>query len=410
MLGLLPPLPPVSLPVADCGGLVLAERILCEVDLPPFPVATRDGYVLSAADVAGACAQRPAILPVVAEIAAGSLPLDSFPTRATARIMTGAPLPPHADSVVPSECCSTVLAAAVGDSGVAESDAVKITTSVSPGQFVAPAGTEFKRGATVLEPGAVLRAPELAVLSALGRKAVRVIPRPKVAVIVTGSELAGLDTTAVAGQVYACNALLVSELVTANGAAIMRVQVVPDEGEKLRAAMVAALDADLVLTTGGTARSARDLVAYVLTEAEAASLWSMPVRGSKPAAFRLLQRPADGRPVPHLALPGRPIAAAVAFELFAQPLLRQLRGLPPGPPRFVWARLARGISGTPGKHRYVPVRLRRSGRSWLAHPTGEEAPYGLAGIVGADGFAVLGRRVGEVSAGRRVQVLIWLRG
>ncbi len=406
MLGLLPRLATVSLPVADCRGLVLAEQIVSEVDLPPFPVATRDGYALSAGDVSGACA-KPAILPVVAELAAGSLPPDHFPARAAAQIMTGAPLPRCADSVVPSEHCSTLLAAAVGDSDAVKSGAVKITTFISPGQFVAPAGTEFKRGATVLEPGAVLRAPELTVLSALGRNFVRVIPRPKVAVVVTGSELVGLDTAAAAGRVYASNALLVPELVTANGALVMRVQVVQDEEEKLRAAMMAAMDADLILTTGGTAQGVRDLVAHVLTEAEEASLWAMPVRGSKPAAFRLLQRPEDDRCVPHLALPGRPIAAAVAFELFARPLIRQLRGLPPGPPQFVRARLARGIRGTPGRHRYIAVRLRRSGRSWLAHPYGEEAPYGLAGIVCADGFAVLGRRVGDMSAGRRVHVLIW---
>jgi molybdopterin molybdotransferase len=201
-------------------------------------------------------------------------------------------------------------------------------------------------------------------------------------------------------------------MITASGAAVSSVRVTSDDPGDVAKALLDALAADLILTTGGTGRSSRDIVGKVLLEQEAVSLWNTPVRGSKPVAFRLLRQATTDRLVPHMALPGRPIAAMVAFILFAYPLLRRLSGLPPNRRCYRWARLATAIDGIPGHHRYIPVNLERRNKGWEAVPGKESGLYGLAATAGSDGFVVLGRRTGELDKGHRVRVLLppWRTG
>ena len=323
---------------------------------------------------------------------------DPLPGGCAVRVRTGTPLPPGADAVVPTESCGPHQGAWRGW--------IDVVRPADAGQFIALTGTEFETGSPVLRAGTILGPPELAVLAALGHARVRVVPRPRVAVVATGTELAGEAGVAPDGKLYPSNTTLVPAMLTAGGAELGSVRIASDDPAELASALRDALSADLILTTGGTGRSSSDIVGTVLLDHEADSLWNTPVRGSKPAAFRLLRQPATGRLVPHLALPGRPIAAMVAFTLFAYPLLRRLSGRPPKRAHYRWARLAGDVAGTPGRHRYIPVRLERDGKRWDAVPTGEGLLYGLAATAETDGFAVLGRRDGALAEGRRVRVLL----
>lgn len=390
--------PAVDQPVSESLGCVLASPVVAAANLPPWPVATRDGYAVRAVD---------AIAPTSARGDGAHRLTGGWASR----IMTGSPLPTDADAVVPAEYCRSAPGAAsggdvsgYGTTGAAR-DWVEISTPVDPGQFVALTGVEFEAGSPALPAGIVLGPAELAVLAALGHAHARVVPRPRVAVVATGTELHQAGALP-AGKVYASNVTLVEGMVRACGATVSSVRVVPDDPGDLAKALREALVADLILSTGGTGRSPRDLIGKVLMDQEVDSLWDVPVRGSKPAAFRLLREATTERLVPHLALPGRPIGAMVSFIVFAYPLLRRLAGLPAKPARYRWARLAKGIDGIPGHHRYVPVRLERCRGSWQAVPEGESSLYGLAATVGTDGFAVLGPRTAAVPTGHRVRVLL----
>jgi molybdopterin molybdotransferase len=394
MLTLVRPLPAVDHPVSDSLGCVLAASVVAATNVPPWPVATRDGYAVRAVDTMPARPSASVRLGVIGGVAVDNR-TDPLAVSCAIRIVTGAPLPAGADAVVPAECCRAGPDASV-----------EIVGAVDPGEFVASAGAEFEAGTPVLRADTVLGPPELAVLAALGHARVRVIPRTRVAVLATGTELSTPAGVVSTGKLHPSNVTLVQGMVAAFGAAVASVRVVSDDPGELSSALRDALAADLILTTGGTGRSSSDLVGRVLADQEADTLWKTPVRGSKPAAFRLLRQPTTGRLVPHLALPGRPIAAMVAFILFAYPLLRRLSGLPPSRPRYRWARLAAEIHGVPGRHRYVPVRLERRGKGWEAAPGGETALYGLAATAGSDGFAVLGRRTGGLGKGHRVRILL----
>jgi len=205
---------------------------------------------------------------------------------------------------------------------------------------------------------------------------------------------------------YASNVALMQGMVTACGASTSSVQVTSDDAAELANALLGALGADLILTTGGSGRSSRDIVRTALLDHEAGSLWNTPLRGSKPIALRLLRESKTGRLVPHLALPGRPIAATVAFILFAYPLLRRLAGLPPTPRACCRARVTTAIDGSPGHNRYIPVRLHRGIGGWHAVPQTESTLYGLAATGASHGFIMPGRRTGALARGQRVRVLL----
>ena len=401
MLAVVDVLPPAQRPLAECRGAVLAHAVTAPVDLPHRCVASRDGYAVRAVDTSTATSACPVHLPVVGESAPGVASPEALPTGSAFRVMTGTPLPDGADAVVRSE---DAVAAAPEGGG----HEIGVIAPVARGQFVADAGSEFEHGAEVLPAGTVLGPAELAVMAALGLADALVVPRPRVAVVVTGSELRRVRADPELTQLHASNGVLVTAMVEACGGVVESVRVASDDPSELADALLAALRADLVLTTGGTGRGANDLTSRVLQEREVSSLRDVKVRGSRPASFRLLRR--DDRLVPHLALPGRPVAATIAFCLLAWPLLRHLSARPPQRAASVRARLGAIPPGVRTFQRFLPVRLRRCGREWEAVPTRDASLYGLAAAVGAHGFALVGQEHGEVAAGRLVQVVVppWL--
>lgn len=394
-----PALAPVSQPLDDSLGCVLANDVDARFDLPPRALASRDGIALRAADVAAASPTRPLVLPVAGTSAPGDAVGVSLPPGQAWQVMTGAALPPGADAVLRHE---DVLLENNPDSV----HSARVTRPATAGQYVAHAGSEFTAGARVVVTGTVLGPAELAALAAQGLIQVRVVPRPRVSIIVTGSELREGGNPDGAGGLHASNAVLVSAMVRSCGARVMARQIVADEHDLLERAFDAALQADLVLSTGGTGRAARDRVGQVLRMREAADLRNLTSGGSRPAGIRLLRRGPGGPAVPHVALPGRPIAAVVAFTLFAAPLLRHLAGEGVCLPRYVDARLVGSSEAVRLAQRFVPVRLHQAADGLDAVATGDAALYGLAATLGADGFALLARGGDSGDAAPLLRVLL----
>lgn len=385
MLADVAPLAPVTLPLAEAQGCVLAQPLVAPADLPSRAKASRDGYAVRAADLTRCSQAAPLRLPVAAASAPGQSTPAALPAGSVCRVFTGAPLPAHADAVVRHEDAQVVA------SGADAREQVEFIDPVPAGRFVAGAGSEFAAGAVVLEAGTVLGPAELAVLAATGATTVGVHPPPRVAIIVTGSELRSHAGEGDATQLYASNAVLVAALVRACGGSVASTRIVSDDVQAMTAAFEQALHADLIVSTGGTGRAQRDRIGQVLREREAASMWQRRSSGSRPLSYRLLRRDEHGTQVPHLALAGRPIAASVAFALFAHPLLRHLAGHAVQLPRYVQARLVNLPPAARRVQRFVPVRLQSGAQELQALPTADATLYGLTAALGAHGFALLAR-------------------
>jgi len=399
MLSMVDSLAQMQQPLAECRDCVLAQPVIAPVHLPHRSIASRDGYAVRAADVAAASLARPVRLIVVGDIAPGEATSDALLAGGAFRVMTGAPLPPGTDAVVRREDLHAPPA-------TAHPGHVDVGAPVTPGQFVALSGSEFTAGAQVLSEGSTLGPAELAVLAALGFSSAPIVPKPRVGIVVTGTELRQGSSHTELATLHASNGVLVRAMVEACGGVVESVRITSDDPDRLAEALLDATAADLVVTTGGTGRGAKDVMAHALREREAGSLWNLKVRGSRPAAFRVLHSAVGDRLVPHLALPGRPVAAIVAFLLFAYPLLRHLSARPRRTASCIAARLAAIPPDFGQAQRFLPVSLRRSGGGWEAVPTGDASLYGLAAAVGAHGFALVGPEFAEAAEGREVQVVI----
>jgi molybdopterin molybdotransferase len=267
------PLEPIELQLLDAQGCVLVEDVTVPVSLPPFDNSSMDGYAVRVADVAGASEEFPAVLEVVGDVAAGQSGLLHVGPGQTARIMTGAPLPPGAEAVVPVEWTDGGLgegpvtgmrARALAPEG-AEGH-VRVYRPAEARAHVRAAGSDVKAGDRALAAGTVLGPPQIALLAAIGRATVRVRPRPRVVVLSTGSELVQPGEQLATGQIYDSNSFALTAAARDAGAIAYRVGAVADDAETLRSTIEDQLvRADLMVTTGGVSVGAYDVVKEALS-------------------------------------------------------------------------------------------------------------------------------------------------
>lgn len=336
------PLEPIELQLLDAQGCVLVEDVTVPVALPPFDNSSMDGYAVRTADVQGASEEFPAVLTVIGDVAAGSGELPTVGPGQAARIMTGAPLPPGAEAVVPVEWTDGGTGGAAA-SGMTPASAapegaggeVRVHRAAEARAHVRARGSDVQAGDLALAAGTVLGPPQIALLAAIGRGTVRVRPRPRVVVLSTGSELVQPGEALAAGTIYDSNSFALAAAARDAGAIAYRVGAVADDADTLRATIEDQLiRADLLVTTGGVSVGAYDVVKEALTAAGTGD-------GDEPQAggvdFRKLAMQ-PGKPqgfgtvgpdhTPLLALPGNPVSSYVSFELFVRPAIRALMGLP----------------------------------------------------------------------------------
>jgi molybdopterin molybdotransferase len=298
-------LEPLSVDLLDALGATLADDAIADRDVPPFRNSAMDGYAVIAADVAGA----PATLRVVGEIAAGAMPSRPIVRGEAMRIMTGAPLPDGADTIVRVEDTDN------------RTDSVTITVATKLGTSVRAAGEDLKHGETILRTGTVLRAAEIGVLATIGRKSVRVIARPRVAVLSTGDELVELDAPLRPGQIRDANRYSLASAARAMGATPVPLGIVRDTADDLRRALRdAASKADVIVTSGGVSVGDHDHVKPVVDELGSMDFWSIAIRPGRPLAFGEI----DGKLI--FGLPGNPVSSLLGFELFVRPALLKMAG------------------------------------------------------------------------------------
>jgi molybdopterin molybdotransferase len=308
IVGAIVPLPVEDVALADALGRVLAAAVVSRRTLPPFDNSGMDGYAVRAEDVASATEASPVRLEVHGESRAGAAPTAVLRPGTAMRIMTGAPLPAGADSVVRYEDT---------DSG---RDIVDVRVAVRNGENVRAAGEDMRPGEEVLSPGRRLRSADLAVCAALGFASLSVRRRPRVAVLSTGDELVPVDVEPAPGQIVDSNASAIAAAVVEAGGEPVRLGIARDTVDDLRDKLRAAADCDLVVTSAGVSMGDHDHVRGVVDELGSLDFWRVAMRPGRPLAVGSVL----GKPF--LGLPGNPVSSQVTFELFARPAILALQG------------------------------------------------------------------------------------
>jgi len=372
-------LEPERMDLLDAAGRVLAEDVAVDRDIPPLANSAMDGYAVRGADISPA--RTPARLRVVGEVAAGHVsPVQVEPGTAV-RIMTGAPIPAGTDTVVRFE--DTRL----------DGDWVEVLEAPPAGANVRAAGEDVRAGEIILRPGKVLRPQEIGMLAAVGRVAVAVVRRPRVAILATGDEVVPPDQLPGPGQIRDANSYAIAAQVQRYGGRPLLLGVARDQEALVRQGMRDALaqGADLIITSGGVSVGDFDLVKQVLAAEGEMHFWSLNMKPGRPLAFGMVVGPATGagRGVPLLGLPGNPVAAMISTELFARPALLKMQGFTDWSRSTVQARLSQPIMRKDGRRHYLRVRLRQTKAGFEATLTGDQGSGILNSLVQADGLAII---------------------
>lgn len=406
ILDLCDPLPAETRPIDDAVGQVLAEAIVAPFDIPPHDNTAMDGYAVQSASTAGAAEGAPVRLRVIGELAAGYLYDGAVGAGEAVRIMTGAPMPDGADTIVPFEETDEEGLRAPGQTNEAIAD-VGILKAAAVGNNIRRRGEDVRRGDHVLAEGAVLRGPEVAVLASLGVSEVRVVRRPRVAILSTGDELLSPGQPPAPGKIYDSNSSGLSALVQQYGGVPKRAGIASDTVEALTAAIQRALaDADLLITSAGVSRGDFDVVKEVLVREGAIDFWTVRMKPGKPLAFGRFSAP-DGRRVPHIGLPGNPVSSLLAFELFGRPAIEQLMGRAPQARPVVRAIAEDDIVNTDARRVYARATMQLDGEGrWHARLTGPQGSGVLTSMALANGYAVCPEDAERIRAGEECDVIM----
>ncbi|MGZ4144624.1 MAG: molybdopterin molybdotransferase MoeA [Actinomycetota bacterium] len=363
IVGAFAALEPVDVAVEDALGLVTPEPIIAPIDVPGFANSAMDGYAINSRDTS----EPPVVLRLVDDLPAGSDPTIDIAPGTAATIMTGAPLPPGADAVVPWE-----------DTERRDGE-VAVLVKIPPGKHVRPAGEDVQAGSVVLEAGTELRPIHIGVLASLGLAQVLVIRRPYVAILSTGDELAAPGEALKPGHVYDSNRALLAAMCARAGADVVASALIGDEPDAIAAWLRdAARTADLIVTTGGASVGEHDWIRAILESEGDLALWRIAIKPGKPVAFGRI----DGTPV--LGLPGNPGSAFVGMHVFVARAIRTMAGRAVEP-SSVRARLGAAVKGSPSRTMFCRVRLDGD----IAVPLPAQSSVVLSNIIPADGFAIV---------------------
>lgn len=395
------PLSTVEVPIADALGLTLADDVCSPVDVPPWDNSAMDGYAVRWEDIRGASPASPRPLRVAGMVAAGQLPTQPVVPGTAIRIMTGAPIPPGANAVVPFEETDEVQRRRSGK-GLEE---ISILAEVPRGANIRPRGEDIRQGEVVLPRGTVLGPAHIGVLASVGKAMVQVVRRPVVAVLSTGDELLAPGEPPQPGKIYDANSYSVGAAVRQAGGIPLLLGIARDNLEDLRQKVQEGLQADFLLTSAGVSKGDYDIVKDVLAQQGRVEFWTVRMRPGKPMAFGWFPAP-DGRRVPHLGLPGNPVSALVVFELFCRPAIFTMLGRRDFQRPVVEATLHGRIVNSDGRRVYARVWVERQGDGWVARTTGPQGSHILTSMARANGLAICPEDVPALHTGDRVKVLL----
>lgn len=371
-------------------GRVLAADVVSAVELPSFTNSAMDGYAVRAADVAAAGIE----LTVEGDIPAGDTRRLTLAAGRAWRIMTGAPVPEGADTVVPVEAT---------DGGV---ERVVFHEPAQAGRHVRHAGEDVRAGDVLLPQGTRLAPHHIAVVASSGLRDVEVVTRPRVVVVSTGDELRPAGSALDHGQIHDSNGPMLAALVASAGGVVVEQAHLRDDAETVSALLARAVDtADLVITTGGVSAGAFDVVKEALIEAGDVTFDKVAMQPGKPQGFGLLGK----RRVPVFTLPGNPMSTLVSFHVFVVPALTVMGGRPaPVPVRAV---VEEGWHSPPGRAQFARVNAVRDASGRMAvRPNVRQGSHHLGELAYANALALVPADVETVNAGDELDIQMLLTG
>jgi len=361
--------------LSDAYNRVLATDVISPLDIPPFNRSTVDGYAVNADDTFGAEEARPVSLRLTGQVRVGESPRLRVKKGTAAEIVTGAPIPEGADSVVMIEYTER------------KENTILVRQSVALSENVMKAGSDIRKGETILKKPTLLGPYEIGVLSAIGLARVSVYKRPRVAVFSTGAEVVELGKPLKGGKIFDINSHALSAAIAECGGQPISMGIVQDEKDMMTRALRKALfDADVVITSGGVSVGPTDIIPKVLDTLgkPGVIVYGMAIKPGKPTTIALVK----DKPV--FSLPGHPASALLIFHLFVRPILIRMTGKRPEPPLTVKAMTSTRFFSARGRRTYVTVALNRGKEgNIIASPV----PVGLSGAITtmmkAHGFATV---------------------
>ena len=380
----LAPLGAERVPLAEAAGRVAAAPAVSAVDLPPFDRSAMDGYAVRAADTAPGVPLR-----LAGGVAAGEVAREALEPGTAARVSTGAAIPPGADAILQSELA------------VERDGHVTPERALAPGTHFRCRGEDVRAGDELVPAGSVLTLPRVSALASAGVGEVTVHRRPRLHVLVTGSELLPLGAPPEPGRIHESNGLMVRLLAERAGAEVVDRGIVGDDREATRAAIAEGLEADVLVVSGGVSVGPHDHVKPAF-EANGVDevFWRVRIKPGKPLWF--------GRRGETLVfgLPGNPLSTIVCFCVFIDPALRRLAGEAHARPRLEAGRLTTPARASDGRTTFLTATLRPGADGVLeATPTERQGSHMTGALGESDGFAVAPEEAGELSAGSPVDVL-----
>ncbi len=374
----------VALPAAL--GRVLAEEVRARLTQPPFDVSAMDGYAVRAADVA----KVPARLAIAGYAQAGGEIAARIGAGQAARIFTGAPLPAGADAIV------------IQEDTEAAGEEVLVKESAKPGNYVRPAGLDFRQGDLGIPAGKRLNPRDIGLAASMNHAWLRVRRRPRVAVLPTGDEIVMPGDPRRPQQIVSSNGLALAAFIAGAGGEPIDLGIAPDNREALQRLAAGAAGADLLVTTGGDSVGDHDLVRAALGEkGMAVDFWKIAMRPGKPVMFGRIGS------VPVLGLPGNPVSSLVCAAIFLRPVLRLMLGRPLPEDETVAALAGRELAENDSRQDYLRSRLSRDSAGRLvATPFDKQDSSMLFLLQQADCLVVRPPRAAALPAGAQVPILI----
>ena len=373
-------------------GRVLGRDIAAPVDTPPFDRATVDGFALRAADLFDASDAEPVHLRLNAEVIhCGTAPLLPVAPGTATSIATGGPIPRGADAVVMIEHTEP------------QGDGIAVARALAPGMFISFAGSDIARGQTLLRKGTVIGAREVAMLAAVGLDRAPVWRKPRVAVLSTGDELVQPGQPLRPAGVYDSNGPVITAALRENGCEAVHLGAIPDDAEKLTAAVQAAFAAyDALILSGGTSKGAGDLTTKVIAGLGAPGIVAhgVALKPGKPLCLAVC----DGKPV--VVLPGFPTSAMFTFHELVAPALRIMAGLPPHSTARVMASLPLRLTSELGRTEFAMVALTEGPDGLVAHPVAKGSGA-VTAFAQADGFLTVPALVESLAPGTMAEVTLF---
>jgi molybdenum cofactor synthesis domain-containing protein len=354
-------------------------------------------------DVAEAAPQRPVVLRVIGEVAAGHAPRDAVVPGTAVRILTGARVPEGADAVVPVEDTD----APAGAADLPERVAVHV--AASPGRHIRSAGSDLQAGAVLLSRGHRLTPQRVALVAAAGHTVLPVHRRPSVAVLATGDELVAVGEPLGPSAIPDSNSEGLAAQAASCGADVVRLGIAPDDRDAVLGRLLEGIAvADVLVVSGGVSVGAHDVVKEAFERVGRLDLWRVAIQPGKPLAFGRAPRPDRGTCL-FFGLPGNPVSSFVTFELFVRPVLRRMLGFAdPSGRLLVRATLAEAVTTSQERRAFVRVRLEPpAGPGGLdrAHLAGGQGSYVLSALALAQGLAIVPEGVDQLPEGAEVEVI-----